>query len=112
MPLKTEIYNGVCVISALNDLSGEEPAAVRKTVEKHIQDHHIVSYIVDLEHCPFVDSQGWETLLWLKTESEKLFGMTRLTGLDDTLRKILEITRLSNRFQTNVDVSQALKTMR
>lgn len=112
MGVKSEIYNGVCVLSVQNDLAADDAAGLRKTVEQQIDVHHVVNYVVDLEQCSFVDSEGLEALLWLKDESEKLFGMMKLAKLDENVKKILEITRLSHRFDTHGELAEALKTMR
>jgi hypothetical protein len=41
-----------------------------------------------------------------------LFGQFKLAAPDENVRKILEITRLANRFACHPDVAGALKTMR
>jgi hypothetical protein len=48
----------------------------------------------------------------MKKKCEELFGQFKLAGLDDNLKKILEITRLEARFECHADITSALKTMR
>ena len=111
MPLKCEDYNQVCVMSIEGDLSGEVCAVIRKTADERIETRHIVDFVVDCEKCGVMDSEGLETLLWLKRRSDDLFGQMKLASLDETCRKILEITRLEHRFESHPDLSSALKTM-
>ncbi len=112
MPVKSDEYNKVCVLTVEGDLSGDECGALRKLVEERINNRQIADFVVDLEKCGFFDSDGLETLLWIKRKTEDLFGQTKLVALDDNCRKILEITRLEHRFETHKDLGNALKTMR
>jgi anti-anti-sigma factor len=112
MPLKSEDYNNVCVISIDGDLAGSANEAVRKTAEERIDHRQIVDFVIDFEKGTFFDSEGLETLLWLKRRSEDLFGQLKLAALDENCQKILEITRLEHRFECHPDLPSALKTMR
>lgn len=112
MALKCEDYNNVCVISLEADLSGEVTQELRKAVDERVDQRQLVDFVVDFEKAGFVDSEGLETLLWLKRRSEDLFGQVKLINLDENCRKILEVTRLEHRFESHNDLSAALKTMR
>jgi anti-anti-sigma factor len=112
MPLKAEEYNQVCVISLDGDLSGEQIQAARKTFEDRIDQRHIIDFVLDFEKSGFADSEGLELLLWMKRKCEDLFGQFKIVGLDENVKKILEITRLEQRFESHKDLTAALKTMR
>src|SRR5947207_2393989 len=112
MSIKCDEYNQVCVLQPSGDLSGEVSEEARKKVEEEIDGKQIVDFVVDLEKCGFIDSEGLETLLWMKRKCEDLFGQIKLANLDENCRKILEITRLEHRFECHADLAGALKTMR
>ena len=112
MPIKCEDYSNVCVIALDGDLTAEASALVHKHVDDRIEQHRIVDFVLDLDKTGFIDSEGLETLLWVKRRSEDLFGQVKLVNLDDNCRKILEITRLEHRFECHGDLAGALKTMR
>ena len=112
MAIKCEEYNQVCVIAPAGDFAGENSAQARKAVETHIDTKQIVNFVIDFEKADFIDSEGLETLLWLKRRCEDLFGQCKLVNLDENCRKILEITRLEHRFECHGDLAGALKTMR
>ena len=112
MPVKCEEYNQVCVVSVEGDLVGENAQAARKLVEERVDQRQIVDFVVDFEKAGFVDSEGLETLLWVKRRAEDLFGQLKLINLDENVRKILEITRLEHRFECQPNLEAALKTMR
>jgi anti-anti-sigma factor len=112
MSIKCEEYGNICVMALSGDFAGEVTQAARKAVEERIEQRQIVDYVIDFEKCPFIDSDGLETLLWIKHRCEDLFGQIKLAHLDENCRKILEMTRLEPRFEAHTDLPQALKTMR
>ena len=112
MPLKCEDYNNVCVMALDGDLTAEAVAAVRAAADERIDQKQIVDFVLDFEKAGFFDSEGLETLLWLKRRAEDLFGQLKLVNLDENCKKILEITRLEHRFECHPDLPSALKTMR
>ncbi len=112
MPVKCEEYNQVCVMSVDGDFSAAEIDVARKLFENLVDHRQIVDFVIDFEKCGFADSEGLELLLSMKRRCEDLFGQIKLTGLDETMRKILEMTRLEHRFECHADLPAALKTMR
>ena len=111
MAIKCEDYNNVCVMALDGDLAGDAVAVVRKLADERIDQKQIVDFVLDFEKAGFFDSEGLETLLWLKRRSEELFGQMKLVHLDENCMKILEITRLEHRFECHPDLPSALKTM-
>ncbi len=111
MPIRCDEYNQVCVVTVEGDLSGDNCVSMRKLVEDRIDSKHIVEFVMDMEKCGFIDSEGLETLLWAKKRTEDLYGQIKVVGLDDNCRKILELTRLEHRFECQKDLAAALKNM-
>jgi anti-anti-sigma factor len=112
MPVKCEEYNGVCVMSVIGDFSGEAVGPARTHADTLIEHKRVVDFVIDLEKAPFIDSEGLEALLWIKRKCEDLFGQLKLAAADENVKKILEVTQLSHRFECAPDVPAALKTMR
>jgi anti-anti-sigma factor len=112
MAVKLDEYDGICVLTILGDFSGEDVSTARKTAEDTIDQRQVSDFVVDLEKSQFVDSEGLEALLVIKRRCEDLFGQFKLAGADDNVKKILEVTRLSRRFEIAADVPAALKSMR
>ena len=102
----------MAVLSVEGSLEGEQVATARNSVRLMIEDRHVVDVVVDLSRCPFINSEGLELFLWLKRRAEELFGRVKLAGCDDTLRKILEMTRLRSRFECVQDLESAVRQMR
>jgi anti-anti-sigma factor len=112
MAVKLEEYDGVCVLSVTGDFTGEDVAAARKAAEEFIENRQIADFVTDLERTSFIDSEGLETLLWIRRRCEDRFGQFKLAAVDENVKKILEVTRLGRRFENAVDVPTALKSMR
>jgi anti-sigma B factor antagonist len=112
MSVKCEEYSQVCVIEVQGDLLAETATAAKKAIEDHVEQRQIVDYVVDFQKCGFIDSDGLESLLWMKRRCEDLFGRIKLVNLDENCKKILEITRLDHHFECQADLATALKTMR
>ena len=108
MPVKQDEYNRTCVLTVIGDLAGEEVAAF----QKHADASELNDFVVDMEKSSFVDSEGLEALLALKSRCEDAHGQIRLAATEENVRKILEITRLAHRFETHPDLTSALRTMR
>ena len=111
MPIKYEDYGNICVVALDGDLTGEAAKDIRKQADDRVEQRRIVDFVVDFEKADFIDSEGLETLLWLKRRCEDLFGQIKLANLDENCRKILELTRLEHRFECHGDLAAALKTM-
>jgi anti-anti-sigma factor len=112
MSIKTEEYSQVCVIEIDGDFVAGDAELAKKSLEEQIDTRQIVDFVVDLGKSGFIDSQGLETLLWMKRRCEDLFGQFKLVKLDENCKKILQITRLDHRFECHDDLATALKTMR
>ncbi len=112
MPVKSEDYNQVCVISVSGEFVGPEIASARQCADDAINNRQMVDIIMDMEKVPFIDSEGLETLLWMKRRCEEVFGQLKLVGLDENCRKIMEITRLDHRLECHDNLESAVKTLR
>ncbi len=110
--IKSDEYNDVCVLTVTGDLAGVLCDEAKQIVEKQIETRQIANFAIDLEQCGFIDSDGLELMLWMKSRCDDLFGMMKVVKPDENCRKILEITRLEKRFDVENDLSFALKSMR
>jgi len=68
-------------------------------------------FIVDLGTTRTVDSAGLEALTALQRECDEQLGLLKLCGVDETVKKILEMTRLDRRFDCQPDVETAAMSM-
>ena len=85
MAVKAEDYSNVCVIMLEGDVTSEACQLIRATVEERVEQRRMVDFVIDFEKVDFIDSEGLETLLWLKRRSEDLFGQIKLVNLKENV---------------------------
>src|SRR5688500_7022826 len=112
MAMKFEDYGNVCVVAPDHDFAGDATKELRRCAEERIEQRRISDFVIDFEKVDLLDSEGLETLLLLKGRCEDRFGQIKLVKLNESCRKILEITRLEHRFECHGELAAALKTMR
>jgi len=71
-----------------------------------------VHILLDCEHLEFVDSAGLEAWLQARDEIGAAGGQFRVIGLDENVRKILEITRLSKAIESHDSIEAAVRSAR
>ena len=67
-------------------------------------------FVVDFAEATGIDSAGLEALTWLKRECDERLGLMKLCNLSDTMKKILEMTRLDRLFERYEFVEEALQS--
>ncbi|OWY72197.1 hypothetical protein B7486_04555 [cyanobacterium TDX16] len=109
MPTSITHYGNVTVCSVTEDLAGENTEEFANHVKKlESEGRHDV--VVDFAEADAIDSRGLELLLELQSQCENGLGRIRLCGLNQTVQKVLEITRLSRRFEVCADIDAAVRS--
>lgn len=111
MKISHEMHDRVCVQTLSGSLTHDHVDALRRAIEERLGAgaEHIV---LALEHLQFIDSEGLESLLDLADSLELRGGQLRLVNPDETVRRILEITRLDRRFDTHPTLESAARSLR
>ena len=109
MPTSVSRYNNVVVLTVKDDLVGEEVEQFvsRSTRGLEESDHDLV---VDCTHMSGMDSTALEALVDLQNKCEESLGAVKICCLDETCRKILNLTRLARRFECFDDLDSAVKS--
>ncbi|MCH8969704.1 MAG: STAS domain-containing protein [Planctomycetes bacterium] len=97
MSIETKTAADVTVIKIDGDLAGINAEDLRAAVEGGLAEG-VRDFVLDLSDAPSCDSAGLEALTWFQRECEDRLGLLKLCGLSPTFHKILEITRLGDRF--------------
>jgi len=97
MSIETKTAADVTMIKIDGDLAGINAEDLRAAVEACLAEG-VRDFVLDLSDAPSCDSAGLEALTWFQRECEDRLGLLKLCGLSPTFRKILEITRLGDRF--------------
>ena len=112
MPISCEDYDGIAVLTVAGEFADEQTTQARQHIERMLDKGSVRSFVVDFSGCPFIASDGLETLLWIKTRCEQLYGRVQLANCDQNLQKILEMTRLRRRFEISDDLERTLRLLR
>jgi len=111
MKLKVDNYDHVSVLGVRGEVTADDTDQLRKVaierMEKKVRD-----FVVDLSQAEFIDSRGLETLLWLQEEAVAQLGQVRLAACQETVARILQITRLAGRFEFHDTVEAAVRSLR
>jgi anti-anti-sigma factor len=94
----TRKNGNVCVLKVEGALSDASVRQFRTGVEHAFADDGR-DFVVDFADATGIDSAGLEALTWLKRECDERLGLMRLCNLPETMRRILEMTRLDRQLE-------------
>lgn len=109
MNIQSTRYDDVAVLTIRGDLNTETVDSFKEQLEQCETDG-LVYVAVDCSELEALDSIGLEELLDAQDRCENRHGGIKLCGMDETLLKILEITRLQRRFETFESLDAAVKS--
>ncbi len=102
-------YGQIAVLTVKEDLDEDSLETFKRQAETCAKEKHF-SLVVDCSHVGGFDSISLETLVDLQDRCEEEYGSVKLCALNETLRKVLEITRLLRRFEVFDDLDSAVRS--
>ena len=99
------------LIGLKGELTEDSLAAFQKAVDHHLADAEVIDVVLNMDEVSFMDSAALECLLDLQDTLTERFGQVKLAHVDETIRKILEITRLDATFETYKDIAEAVQAV-
>ncbi len=109
MKIESQKYNDIIVLQ----LQGEFTTESLKSFEDETTNafaSKVSGIVLDMTRVSIVDSQALEHLLELSEECREQTRQFKIAGLDETCTKILEITRLLQKFDTYAELTEAVKS--
>jgi anti-anti-sigma factor len=106
--VKFEEYNHLCLIRPEGDLAGPEADALRRLADAQVGGG-AADVVIDFEAVCFVSGAGLDALLAVKRRCESRAGRLRLARLTANCREILNLTRLTDRFECHTELPEAMK---
>lgn len=110
MKIKTQDYNDVVVVELQGEFDGDAAELFRNTISDIIAAHK-PGVVIDMTNMGFIDSQGLEQLLWARDYCNQNKCQLSLAGLDENCNKILELTRLDDKFDRYNELAEAVKSL-
>jgi anti-sigma B factor antagonist len=111
MKLSYEDHDTITVLTISGELTADQADAFRRTAQDRFEGG-VRDVVLNMEYMTLIDSAGLELLLWLVDEVGDRSGRLRLVRPDETIRKILSITRLDRRFDVHDSIEAAAKSLR
>ena len=109
MAASAEKYGDVVVISVESEFTGDTVQQFRRVAEEQLRETNLW-FVLDLEKTVSIDSSGLETLLWFRDQVETNTGLVKVCALDETCRKIFELTRFDRKFEVFESSTDAIKS--
>ncbi len=110
MELKVSKERGVCLVSAGGELDAATASELHQKLEALLTGGK-PKVIVDLKDTGFIDSSGLAMLVRAFKHARAAGGTLALAGLQPTVRKVFELTRLDKAFDIYRDRADALNRL-
>ena len=109
MKIKTQDYENFTVVQLQGEFDSDSADQFQDSVTDIVTKHN-AGIALDMAEVKFIDSQGLERLLWARDYCSENNCQLRLVGLNETCKKILEITRLQEEFDSYSQLEEAVKS--
>lgn len=111
MKVQRKEFGKICLMEIEGEIDAEHAVQLKRALAKAREDF-AKSFVLDLKKVAFVDSTGLGVLISLMRQLKEDGGHLRLTGLQDEVRSIFEITRLFRVFDLSPSPQEALKEIK
>jgi len=109
MKIPWQNYNDVTVVELRGEVDGDTVEPLRSAITEIVAGQR-AGVVLNLSDAEFLDSQGLELLLWVRDYCRQNRVPLRLAGLTENCAKILEITRLQDKFDCHAELAEAVKS--
>ena len=109
MKIESQKYNDIIVLQ----LQGEFTMETLKSFEDETSNafaSQVSGIVLDMNKVTMIDSCALEHLLELTEKCREHTRQLKIAALDETCTKILEVTRLLPRFDTYIELTDAVKS--
>lgn len=111
MNLTTETFGNVTVVHTPDDLLAENAAGFLDALEPAIAAGQL-QMVLEMDRTDLYDSAGLTALLDLQDRLRARGGNVKVSGLNETGRKIFEVTRFDQRFDLFQSLIDAVSSFR
>lgn len=111
MKVSSQDYDHVTVLTLSGDYTADDVEQFRRIVTDR-RAAGVRDVLLDCENLEFVDSAGLESWLRLQELLAEHGGQLRLVRPDQTIRTILDLTRLELAFERHGTIEAAVRSLR
>lgn len=108
MELKLKKTKDIYIISTTGDFDLYQSFKVKELFIKMVE-KNVKKFILDLSETDYIDSSGIGTLIYIFSTAKKTKDVRIcLTGITGTVRRVIELTKLTNYFIISNDINDAI----
>ncbi|GJQ30594.1 MAG: hypothetical protein HBSAPP03_24780 [Phycisphaerae bacterium] len=109
MDIQEQRQGAVTIVKPVGPLVLADAEQCRTHV-REVMGRSLGRFVIDASAVPYIDSAGLETLASVTDELSATGRALRLCGAGETLREVLDLTGLSNRFEFYEDTTSAVRS--
>jgi anti-anti-sigma factor len=109
MDIHEQRHGAVTVIKPGGPITASDAVMLRQRLGDVLQ-RSLGRFVLDASAIAFVDSQGLEVLVETSDQLADGGRVLRLCGTTDTLREVIDITGLSEKFEHFADINTAVRS--
>ncbi len=109
MEINEQRQGAVTVLKPAGPLCAQDADQFKQRISE-VMSRSLGRFVVDASEIAYVDSRGLEVLKETTDELSESGQALRLCGANETVREVLELTRLSELFEHYSDVTSAVRS--
>jgi anti-anti-sigma factor len=110
MRMDVQKYNQIAVLGIQGEFTHEAVKPFEDAVSSLLAESEITGIVLDMSKVVLLDSATLELLMEFNERCRDRLRQLKLAGLDETCRKILEVTRILGEFDTYDELNEAVKS--
>ena len=109
MEIKEQRYGAVLVVRPEGPLKSDDAAAFKTRMTRALGES-LGRCVIDASAIQFIDSKGLETLLEVNEAVAQTGYLLKLSGTNETIREVLDLTQLASQFEQYPDLNSAVRS--
>jgi anti-sigma B factor antagonist len=110
MELKIRRNQGIYIIDIIGEMDLYNSFKLKELLMKMIE-KKIECFIINMEEVEYIDSSGIGALIFISSTIKKMNLRLAITNIHGTVKKVIELTKLTNYFPITATLKDAIKKM-
>jgi anti-sigma B factor antagonist len=110
MELKIRKNNDIYIVDVVGEMDLYNSYKLKELIMKMIE-KKIEKYVINLEEVEYIDSSGIGALIYITSTIKKMNLSLSITNVRGSVKKVIELTKLSNFFPRFAGLEDAIKAM-
>ena len=107
MEIKNRTVDGIAVLDINGEIDLYNAPEIKETIKKQM-DGGLKKVIINLDNVSYIDSSGIGALISSLSNLKKVGGGLKIIKINDTVRKVFELTKLTSFFEIYDSEDEAL----